>query len=399
MIILAYRPKVDPYFKEASIVATIGAGRSCGGAKEAVMKISFAEKGARSRVPGAIRLAVVALSMIVVGAVSSDESKLGVGKKCTGDDQCASGICGAWDPGTKGCLPAKDSVEPNGLCSNNNQCRGGASCVDHRCEVALGLGDPCTDNDSCASHYCDTGLGSGETKKCVPPAGTGKTGDYCSQEAHCKTRLCIATQCEATREPGGECRYNESCKSGHCETESFTGSGALNQGINQAFDRWFKCIPKAASGTAGQYCSNSNQCKSNYCSSANECAPFAETGQPCPGGDAHCTSGFCDAGTGTTNTRKCVPAVGKGKTGDYCTKKQHCSSNLCTDRQCEGLRELGASCPRGNPQCKSGFCDAGGGSGNTNRCVPPSGTGKTGDYCSQNGHCKPGKSCTANKCR
>jgi hypothetical protein len=126
---------------------------------------------------------------------------------------------------------------------------------------------------------------------------------------------------------------------------------------------------------------------------------MGEIGDTCPGGNKGCKSGFCDAGPGSGGTNKCVPPAGEGKTGDYCSQNAHCRQKICMRNKCEGKADLGESCPNGNTQCSSGFCDAGGGSGGTNKCVPAAGTGKPGDYCSQNGHCKPGKSCTGHKCQ
>jgi hypothetical protein len=283
------------------------------------------------------RWAALAALAAWVGASPADAgTKIAIGDKCTTPDSCASGLCGAWDPGTKACLPQPGSAGTGEKCSTNDHCKAGHSCVAHRCEKPLELGEPCAGNTFCASGYCDQGVGSGGTQKCVPPAGTGKTGQYCSQEAHCESKLCLSSKCQSRREPGGECRYNESCMSGHCETKTMTGIGAVDQGIAQGANLMWKCIPRAGTGTGGQYCSKHGQCRSDWCAPKTGCAPVGDLGEACPGGNKGCTSGFCDSGAG---------------------------------------------------------------SGGTNKCVPPAGTGKPGDYCSQNGHCKPGKSCNAHKCQ
>ena len=185
------------------------------------------------------------------------------------------------------------------------------------------LGDACIDNGRCDSTFCDTGTGSGGTNRCVPQAGTGTTGQYCSQNAHCQSKRC----------------------------------------------------------------------------SAQKCASAVGLGEPCPGGNSQCTTGYCDSGSGSGGTNKCVPKAGTGAVGQYCSQNAHCASQICSGGKCKAKADLGEPCPQGNTQCLSGYCDTGMGSGGTNRCVPKSGTGKTGDYCSQNGHCKPGHSCTSGACQ
>jgi hypothetical protein len=166
-------------------------------------------------------------------------------------------------------------------------------------------------------------------------------------------------------------------------------------------------------------------------------ASKAPRGARCPHGNGDCASGFCDAGMGSGNTNTCVPRVGTGKVGDYCSQDAHCATKSCSRHPCEGKKPLGASCPGGNKECASGFCDAGLGSGKTNKCVPAAGSGGTGEYCSQdahcrcasgfcdagmgsgntnmcvpragtgapgqycsqNGHCRPGKACVGHKCQ
>ncbi len=346
--------------------------------------------GRRARVRGGVAALVGAAlaALLLAPPLSGKPPGKDVGQSCNVDTDCATGLCGPWDPGTRACLPPPRSVPLGGLCSTNEHCQGVESyCKSHRCERPLELGEPCTGNESCRSRYCDEGLGSGGTKKCVPAAGTGRAGDYCSQEAHCQSKLCTATQCEAQRAPGGVCRKDANCASSVCEGGSTLGAGQDG-----------KCVPAAKAGTAGQYCSKHSQCVANYCSN-HACAAIAGLGEACPGGDAQCASRFCDAGAGSGGTNKCVPAAGTGQAGNYCSQDAHCALRMCIAHQCAAKAGLGESCPRGNMQCQSGFCDAGAGSGGTNKCVPAAGTGLTGQYCSQNGHCKPGKACSAHRCQ
>jgi hypothetical protein len=182
------------------------------------------------------------------------------------------------------------------------------------------------------------------------------------------------------RELGQTCSSNGQCHSGFCDPSK-------------------KCVPAKGTGAEGDFCTVHDHCDDLYKCRNKKCSKGSASGASCPGGNVDCQSGSCDSGLGTGGTNKCVPPPGLGNTGEYCSKAAHCKSNRCTANKCETLKALGQSCPGGNAQCDSGFCDAGFGSGGTNKCVPASGKGNTGQYCSQNGHCKPGKACKSNKCQ
>jgi hypothetical protein len=111
-----------------------------------------------------------------------------------------------------------------------------------------------------------------------------------------------------------------------------------------------------------------------------------------------CTSGRCDSGWGTSNTRKCMPQAGTGNINDWCS-----NNNQCASGRCGGLRQdlsgawypghcsntasaLGEFCSV-NSDCTSTYCDRGDGTSKTSMCMPRGGTGRAGDWCSNHNQC------------
>jgi murein DD-endopeptidase MepM/ murein hydrolase activator NlpD len=113
--------------------------------------------------------------------------------------------------------------------------------------------------------------------------------------------------------------------------------------------------------------------------------------------NSQCTSGYCDAGWGTSQTNRCVPGPGGGRKGDYCSNHNQCRSAKCDGLRksssggwiggkCRGQKDLGETCST-NPDCESLRCDRGWGTSHTERCVPGPNAGRAGDYCSNDNQC------------
>jgi hypothetical protein len=47
------------------------------------------------------------------------------------------------------------------------------------------------------------------------------------------------------------------------------------------------------------------------------------------GANPDCSSGYCDIGPGTANTKMCMPKGGTGKITDWCSHNSQCASSLC----------------------------------------------------------------------
>ena len=299
-------------------------------------------------------------------------------------------------------------------CLQDSQCKS-HMCTDHACAPKVRIGKPCSNSKNCLSGVCYDFQTSGVQNRCVPRPGKGKAGQYCTLNDQCKSGVCFENACKTASgtsmlemfedvaskaktkkldqiqdthpsiKLGESCKSNQDCLSGYCDAG--LGSGNSN-----------RCVPAAGTGKGGDYCSQNAHCATKKCV-AKKCTAQKGLGEPCPGGNAQCLSGWCDSGMGSGGTNRCVPAAGTGKTGDYCSQNAHCATKACVAKKCSAKKGLGQPCPGGNAQCLSGWCDSGMGSGGTDKCVPAAGTGKKGDYCSQNGHCKPGYSCKSHACK
>lgn len=234
-----------------------------------------------------------------------------------------------------------------------------------------GVGTSCGHNTECKSGFCDAGNGTSKTNKCIPGPAKGGTDDYCSNHNQCSTGKCaglrpsnsggwIGGKCTGKRDLAKSCASHGECKSGFCDAGN--GTSKTN-----------KCIPGPAKGTAGDYCSNDNQCSTANCKGlrpngsggwiAGTCAGKQGLGQTCSN-NGQCATGRCDAGNGTSHTAKCVPQAAKGKTGDYCSNDNQCSSTFCDGLRpkggghwvagtCGGKQTLGKSCSA-HAHCASG---------------------------------------------
>lgn len=315
------------------------------------------------------------------------------GQGCMENHECISKRCGTWSSegwGTNACIPNDGTANNGEACSHNNHCKS-KNCIDHKCVALAGLGDHCNVGGNCSSGACDT-----QEWKCVPAAGTGKLGNYCTNNGQCANKSCVAFKCGATPGNvalGGWCASNSGCKSGRCD---FANGGAGQ-----------KCIPNDNTGNAGDYCSHNNHCKSKSCTQ-NKCknASKEKLGAPC-GGNADCLSGACDTQY-SFSSKTCVPAGGTGNTKDYCTSPSQCKSGACVKvnpncvpttsahcaMNCGPKQAVGVGCSW-NMQCASGVC--GEWNPGTSACVPKDGTANVGDLCSHNNHCK-NKNCVNHKC-
>ena len=114
--------------------------------------------------------------------------------------------------------------------------------------------------------------------------------------------------------------------------------------------------------------------------------------------NADCPIGRCDVGDGTSRTGLCVPNGAAGRTGDICSHDNQCASGNCSGlapNAAGGWQPgtCGASAQKGlgeycfnNPQCVSGYCDAGDGTSKTHLCMPNN-NGQPGEICSHDNQC------------
>jgi hypothetical protein len=161
-----------------------------------------------------------------------------------------------------------------------------------------GFGEACVSPSDCASNSCaptpPTGTtsswpGSGPTSssgaslnipgKCVPTAGTGETGDFCTHQSQCKSQTCTGSKCAAVSTPkkalGQPCAGGADCLSDRCDSS--------------------KCVPGDGTGNLGDFCTKAAQCRSATCTGS-KCTTPPPTQYDAYGSwlcDHWCSSGAC----------------------------------------------------------------------------------------------------------
>jgi hypothetical protein len=124
------------------------------------------------------------------------------------------------------------------------------------------LEQSCRHSNECATGACDVGWGTSQTGTCVPPPGTGKAGEYCTNNKYCKSANCSAHdkpprhwgKCvgSATVRLGSRCSVASDCRSGACDIGWGTSQTRL-------------CVPMPGTGTTGTFCTNNKYCSSGIC--------------------------------------------------------------------------------------------------------------------------------------
>jgi hypothetical protein len=227
------------------------------------------------------------------------ECALPNGSTCTGNPQCATGVCA-------------DGV----CCSPGNfleEC--GGDCP-QRCEVL----DECNVNADCASGLC---VLRGMNKECVLPNGSACTSDPQCRTGSCADKVCC-TPGNITEECGGDCPQRCNVLD-QCSVDADCASGlCVLRGMNK------ECVLPN-----GNACTGNPQCATGVCADDVCCSPgnfLEECGGDCP--------------------QRCEVL-------DECNVNADCASGLCVSRGMEKECVL----PNGNactsdPQCRTGFCIA-----------------------------------------
>ncbi|PWN39081.1 hypothetical protein IE81DRAFT_332591 [Ceraceosorus guamensis] len=167
------------------------------------------------------------------------------------------------------------------------------------------LGGTCTLPGDCKSNACNEG-------HCVANHGTALLGQYCNADAQCIHSLLFCSKrsfkCLPKRLPGSTCLRDAVCFSGKCDANG-------------------RCAPAPSKGDPGCYCSDDQHCKTGYCSKPASghfgiCKGKKPFGAAC-NRDAACMRGQCI-------TQRCVPKAYLGESGDYCNNSNQCRTCRCT---------------------------------------------------------------------
>ena len=280
------------------------------------------------------------------------------GQSCTNNNQCVSGVCDT--VGSNTCEPANTCG--NGALEGSEVCDDGNTTPNDGCSAACLLenGEACTNNSQCASSVCDT-LGS---NTCEPANSCGngvlEGSEICDDGGTANGDGCNSS-CEL--ENGQPCTNNNQCASNVCDT---VGSNT--------------CEPANSCGNGvlegSEICDDGNTSNGDGCSSA--C--LLENGQSCSNNN-ECASGVCD----TLGSNTCEPAdvCGNGTldSGEACDDGGTANGDGC-NATCE--LENGEPCTN-NSQCASNACDTLG----SNTCEPANtcgnGTVESGEACDDGG--------------
>jgi hypothetical protein len=244
------------------------------------------------------------------------------GGACTGDDQCATGMCaGSKCVSCKGdtdCSPADYCDTTAGKC--NIRAGIGATCTT---SATCPTGSFCTDGVCCVQASCGVGGTCAGTKKgqCAKSNGSTCSGDFDCDSAHCVDKVCCDSLCD------------KQCEA--CSVDGSVGKCVAVKGLPVGMR------PSCDPGTS------SNPCSRASCDGAtrDKCAALAGSEvecrmTSCAGGEA-IGRATCD-GTGNCpepvkalcGAYQCAAPDGTCRTS--CTTAADCATgNVCRDSQCE----------------------------------------------------------------
>lgn len=236
------------------------------------------------------------------------------------------------------------------------------------------------DGGSVAIDGGDDGAGAMDLKNVdfvIAPASCGTTGDACTSDTQCCSRLCDATtqrcvsalwNCAPTDAP---CKTSLDCCSLHCNTSSTCDAAA--------------CVGDA------QHCNVDRDCCSGICLGGS-CQPISTgcktAGNACNGA-SDCCSALCKSNVCVARGSFCM------QTGDLCYRDGDCCSGACAlapgsaSGTCSGS---GGSCALSGASCSScagcctGVCAPFGPFGAT-ICTPTTGCRAAGDSCASAADC------------
>ncbi|KAN0063896.1 Chitinase 4 [Thecaphora frezii] len=162
--------------------------------------------------------------------------KQDLGSACTAKSGCLSNSCVSGR-----CVPQAGQGYISAYCNLSSQCTT-ARCWKNQCLERKDYGGTCTLDETCRSNRC-----SPAKLRCIPTAGQGYVGAFCTNNSQCVYGLCTANACESKRLPGLDCTDDVNCLSNRC--------GPVSR----------KCIPQAGTGWSGSYCTNDSQCTRSGC--------------------------------------------------------------------------------------------------------------------------------------
>ena len=287
-----------------------------------------------------------------------DEVCQRLGESCSGDTDCASGMCDELDGErvcTARCVSGMDECPDDGWCD-------GDPCGDGRCRAARGSladGETCRDNGECASGFCVRPEGERArcTRSCTPHDLGCYAVEVCQELAESCGACLPAWEGGDGRSFGEPCTDDEQCGSGNCLIDG--DPDACGEG----------CTYRYCSESCGEdgSCPDGAHCREGNCIRG----PASELGETCLR-DEDCLEGWCVQFDGIARCVTDCEADGSCDEGFLCSEGDYCWP--------DGARPGDACGPDGDR------CDGG-------ECVTVSGEEVCASACDDSSQCPAGLSC------
>ncbi len=252
------------------------------------------------------------------------------GAVCSVDDACEDGFtCSATDDGAGACNAIVGDGNVNDACASDDDCSTGA-CTGDVCVTQCTLDDACAAGLRCVLD--------GPRRVCVLPTGNGVTGDPCDDARDCASGTCarppVVGDVPADAVCAPACDDDHACGGGDFCLELAAGARA--------------CFPPVVDGAP---CTASGACVGGLCINEREGGAVCASACPAPQDDASCDDGFLCVDDADDN-RICMPINNEFADGEDCVDDRDCASFHCGRYVAPGLDEsqCASPCPPGPPE-------------------------------------------------
>jgi hypothetical protein len=388
----------------------------------------------------------------------------GLGSVCQKDGQCAANLCYAGrfrDICSVACKGPSDCTKPGYRCESTDIDDGSGGtrnvkiCVPAPPSSCSKPADCPDSNETCA--VVTNTAGTGLERVCIPDPGGLATGNACTKDTDCKSRVCLNGFCASPCTMDGQCANDQLCrsnmidKSGQtgtfdvCETlppEKCTQSGSCSdrtrvcsslQTSGGRLEGYCRFPNSSATQTLGDSCSMNADCQSGLCLSqitsnaafVDQCSAICRNNSQCGTGqictslpfsntDAAACTKPCSTNNDCAGNNVCVTnenQLNSPYTLDtICMKRtsgntfgQQCGSAGCQNGLCLNTYTFRRGSPNykqctpGQNQCASGWgCYRDAGAGNQYYCAEVD--QQCTKLCSTDNQCGGGASGTLDNC-
>ena len=236
------------------------------------------------------------------------------GAACTTSSECASGVCGQWQAGTRRCCASGTDdlchLHTDEPCFDHQQCQpadGFCNATTAVCQPQkLQRGINCTEDDECAGGVCALWTAAGPRRCCATRVGRHcelTLGEPCAVHESCLANQSYCKgHCFARKAAMSACDHSAECVSGQCGPAGNDTVCCPDSYVNQTSGELLcSDLPVGASCAFAAQCKDQLHCTLGRCT-----APKKARGAACTADD-ECQSGAC-AGWASTSTKRCCGA-------------------------------------------------------------------------------------------